>query len=97
MFLSLSVHQVHSLQQEAQALREGIAGGMVDAGQVQSTLNKMLQKHVNLATTVTKVTTSLEVVNKQSRGRAAKHIASSHNSLGSEVGLLVSREYVVTV
>ena len=96
MFSSLSVHQVHSLQQEAQDLREGIAGGMVDAGQVRSSLNKMLQEHAHLATTVTKVTTSLEFVNKQSGGRAAKHIASSHNSLGSEVGLLISREYIVT-
>ena len=92
MFLS----QVHSLQQAALALREGISGGTVDTDHVQSTLNKMLQEHAHLATTVATVASSLEVVNKQSRGRAAKHIASSHNSLGSEVSALISREYYIT-
>ena len=88
---------MHSLQQEALDLRGGITRGTVDAEQVQFTLNKMLQEHAHLVTTVATVATSLEVVNKQSGGRAAKHIASSHSSLGTEVGSLISREYMAVV
>ena len=77
--------QVKSLQQEAVVLREGIAGGKVGVAHVQSALETMTRGHAHLAAAVSMVATSLEVVNQQSRGRAAKHIAASHTSLGSEV------------
>lgn len=80
-----SLQQVQSLQHEAVTLRGMIAGGKADIGHIQSTLYKMLREHAHLATTVATVATSLEVVNDLSKGRAAKHIAISHTSLGSEV------------
>lgn len=54
-------------------------------GHIQSTLDQMLQEHSQLVTTVAVVATTLEVVNRQSNGRAAKYIATSHTSLGAEV------------
>lgn len=83
--LSLCLYQVQCIQQEAKGLREEIASGGGDVGHIQSTLDKMLQEHSHLATTVAVVATTLEDVNRQSEGRAAKYIAISHTSLGTEV------------
>lgn len=83
--LSLYLYQVQCIQQEAKTLREEIASGGGDVSHIQSTLDKMLKEHSHLATTVAMVATTMEVINKQSKGRAAKHIATSHTSLGTEV------------
>lgn len=66
-------------------LREEIASGRGDVSHIQSSLDKMLDEHHQLATTVAMVANSLEVVNERTKGRAAKYIASSHTSLGTEV------------
>ena len=83
--------QVQALQHEAVTLREEIRGGKVGLTHVQATLEKMLQEHSHLATTVSRIMACLELVNQESNGRAAKHIATSHTSLGEQV-YTVARE-----
>lgn len=76
---------MQSLQNETVLLKGAINEGKLDAETVRVTLDKMLQEHMHLATTVATVTTSLEAVNSQSKGRAARHIATRYTSLGVEV------------
>ena len=77
--------QVRALRDKVVGLEGAVTGGRLAVSHVQETLAQMLEDHSTLASSVSATTAAMEVLNRDTGGRAARHIASSQTALSSEV------------